>query len=115
MSNRIFDWLEEAANTGVTSTITMTELLAQPYQDTDKARVNLYYGLLSTYPHLDWIAPDLKIADLAARLGAAYRLKTPDAIQAATAMQSNATGFLTNDPHFQRIEVFEALVLDDLL
>jgi predicted nucleic acid-binding protein len=111
----VFDWLEDTANTGITSTITVTKLLVQPYRDTDEARVNLYYGLLSTYPNLVWVAPDLEVADLAARLRAAYRLKTPDALQAATAVRSNATGFVTNDPHFQRIKVFEALVLDDLL
>jgi hypothetical protein len=42
-------------------------------------------------------------------------MRTPDAIQAATAVQSGATGFISNDPVFQQVEGFETLVLDDLL
>jgi predicted nucleic acid-binding protein len=70
--------------------------------------------LLSTYANLDWVAPDLEIADLAARLRAAHRLKTPDALQAATAVQTRASGLITNDPAFERVESFETLVLDRL-
>ena len=36
----------------------------QPYRDSDEQRVDEFYGLLSTYPNLDWIAPNLEIADL---------------------------------------------------
>jgi hypothetical protein len=42
-------------------------------------------------------------------------MRTPDAIQAATAVRSSATGFISNDPIFHRVEGFEALTLDDLL
>jgi predicted nucleic acid-binding protein len=93
----------------------MTELLVQPYRESDEARVDQFYGLLTTYPHLEWIAPDLEIADMAARLRAHYRLKTPDALQAATAARSHATGFVTNDPIFERVEAFETLLFDHLL
>ena len=93
----------------------MTELLVPSYRDNDEHRIDEFYGLLSTYPNLRWIAPDLETADLAARLRAAYRLRTPDALQAATAIQANATGFITNDPVFARIEELETVVLDRLL
>jgi len=62
---------------GVTSTITMTELLVQPYRAGDEQRVDEFYGLLATYPNLDWIAPDLEIADMAARIRAMHGLRTP--------------------------------------
>jgi predicted nucleic acid-binding protein len=42
-------------------------------------------------------------------------LRTPDALQAATALHTQATGLITNDPVFTRVESFEALVLDQLL
>jgi predicted nucleic acid-binding protein len=38
-----------------------------------------------------------EIADRAARLRAEYRLATPDAIHIATAIESGATLFVTND------------------
>ena len=93
----------------------MTELLVQPYRDSDEDRVSEFYGLLSTYPNLDWISPDLETADLAARMRAAHRLRTPDALQAACAVRAGATRLITNDPAFERIGGFETLVLDHLL
>jgi predicted nucleic acid-binding protein len=93
----------------------MTDLLVQPYRESDDARVDQFYGLLTTYPHLEWIAPDLEIADMAASLRALHRLKTPDALQAATAARSQATGFVTNDAVFERVEAFETLLFDQVL
>jgi predicted nucleic acid-binding protein len=48
-------------------------------------------------------------------LRALHRLRTPDALQAATAEHSGATGFITNDAVFERVKTFETLVLDRLL
>ena len=93
----------------------MTELLVQPYRDSDQDRLNLFYGLLSTYPNLIWVAPTLEIADLAGQLRARHRLKTMDALQAATAVSAHATGLITNDAIFERVSSFETLVLDRLL
>lgn len=114
LATYILEWLERFGQ-GITSTITMTEVLTQPYRATDDRRIAVCYELLSKYPNLKWVAPDLEIADLAAQFRAQHRMRTPDAIQAATAVQSGATGFISNDPVFQRVEAFETLVLDDLL
>jgi predicted nucleic acid-binding protein len=115
LTDHIFSWLEGPHSKAVTSTITMTELLVQPYRESDDQRVDEFYGLLSTYPNLDWIAPNLEIADVAARLRALHRLQTPDALQAATAEHAGATGFITNDAVFERVKTFETLMLDRLL
>jgi predicted nucleic acid-binding protein len=115
LTDHIFSWLEGPHSKAVTSTITMTELLVQPYRESDDQRVDEFYGLLSTYPNLDWIAPNLEIADVAARLRALHRLRTPDALQAATAEYSAATGFITNNAVFERVKTFETLMLDRLL
>jgi len=92
----------------------MLELLVQPYRVMDFGRGNQYYGLLTTYPNLIWIAPDLEIADLAAKFRAEYRLRTPDAIQAATCAHAAGTGFITNDAAFERVAAFETLQFDGL-
>jgi predicted nucleic acid-binding protein len=93
----------------------MTELLVLPYRQGDQQRADDFYGLLSTYPNLEWIAPNLEIADLAARIRALHRLRTPDALLAATAESSLATGLITNDPVFERVKSFETLILDQLI
>jgi predicted nucleic acid-binding protein len=115
LTDRAFSWLEQPGSQGVTSTITMTELLVQPYRDSDEQRVDEFYALLSTYPNLDWLPPNLEVADLAAQVRAQYRLRTPDALQVATAVHAHATGMLTNDPVFQRLRDFETALLDEFL
>lgn len=50
----------------------------------------------------------------AAEIRARYKLQTPDAIQAATAILARATAFITNDPIFERIPEFDTLILDRL-
>jgi predicted nucleic acid-binding protein len=115
LTDHVFAWMERSDHRAVTSTITMTELLVQPYRDSGEQRVDEFYALLTTYSNLDWIAPDLEVADIAARLRAAHRLRTPDALQAATAIRAQATGLVTNDPVFERVGAFDTLVLDRLL
>jgi predicted nucleic acid-binding protein len=118
LTDRIFSSLEQSKQSdlaAVTSTVTMTELLVHPYRDDDVVRVNELFALLSTYPNLEWVAPNLEIAARAAEIRALDRLRTPDALQAATAVHSNATAFVTNDPVFRRIKGFEALILDDFV
>ena len=115
LTDRVFSWLEQPARRAVTSTITMTELLVQPYREGDQRRVDEFYGLLSTYPNLDWIAPSLDVADIAARIRASQGLRTPDALQAATAVHATVSGLITNDPVFKRVTGFETMVLDEIL
>ena len=115
LTDCVFSWLEEPETSAVTSTVTMTELLVHPYRNHDEQRVNELLGLFSTYPNLDWVAPHLEIADLAAQLRALYRLRTPDALQAATAVHSQATAFITNDRIFERVPNFDTLILDRLV
>jgi len=115
LTDCIFSWLDAKTSYAVTSVITMTELLVKPYRESDEENAAKYYALLSTYPNLEWISPTLEIADLAAEIRALHRLRTPDALQAATAVHTNATAFLTNDPVFRRIKGFEALILDDFV
>ena len=115
LSDAVFAWVERTGHEAVTSTMTMTELLVPSYRDNNENRVDELYGLLSTYPNLRWIAPDLEAADIAARLRATYKLRTPDALQAATAIRAQATGLITRDPIFSRVVEFETAVLDQFL
>ncbi|MBI5283257.1 MAG: PIN domain-containing protein [Candidatus Solibacter usitatus] len=51
----------------------------------------------------------------AARLRAVHRLRTPDALQAATAIRSGATGIVSNDAAFARLGSVAAILLDAFL
>lgn len=107
LTDPIFNWLEGPRAGAVTSTITLLEILVQPYRLGDLNRVNKFYALLSTFPHLEWVAPNLQIADVGASLRADHNLRTPDAIQAASALHSGATGFVSNDVVFQKVAGLE--------
>ncbi len=115
LTDHIFTWLEHPEHSGVTSTVTMSELLVHAYRDEDQQLADEFYALLTTYPNLEWVPPSLEIADITARLRAARRIRTPDALQIATAIQCGATGLITNDFSFTRVEGVETLVLDQLL
>ena len=115
LADSVFKWTEDAGNTAVTSTLTMTEVLVGPYKADDEQRADALFGLLSQYPHLDWIAPDLEIAEAAARIRGRHRLRTVDALQAATAIHSGATCLVGNDANFRRVTGLEIVLLDDYL
>lgn len=111
----IFHWIQAPSGSAVTSTITMTEALVRPYRLSNLPLVKEFHALLVSYPHLHWIAPTLEIADRAAHIRADHNLKTPDAIQAATAILSNVTGFVSNDSIFRRLTGLDVLILDEML
>ena len=93
----------------------MTELLVYPYRSGDLVRANDLFALLSTYPNLQWIAPIMEIATRAAHIRARWGLRTPDALQAATAVEANASVLVTNDPIFKRVSGLATLLLDEYL
>jgi predicted nucleic acid-binding protein len=99
----------------ITSTLTLTEVLVQPYRLRDWQRVDRIYAALRNYPHLEWLTPTLEIADRAASIRAEYSLKTPDAVHAATAQIAGATALITNDPIFRRVPSLGVLLLDEML
>jgi predicted nucleic acid-binding protein len=93
----------------------MTEILVKPYRTLDVEKVRKVRKLLLAYPNLEWIPPDLEIANEAALLRTKYKLETPDALQAGTTIRSGATLLVTNDTNFEKIPAFETLLLDRLL
>lgn len=115
LTDAVFAWLEGPKGSAVTSVITMLELLVQPYRTSDRDRVNHFYALLSTFPRLEWAEVNLEIADRAARLRAEHSLRTPDALQAASAIARGATGFISNEATFRRVSELDAVILDGLL
>jgi predicted nucleic acid-binding protein len=111
----VFEWIQRPGNHAVTSTVTMTELMVQAYRDGNKHRSDTVYGIFLQYPNLLWIPADLDVADLAARVRARHRMRTPDALQAATALFGGATAIVTNDPVFTKLEEIEVAVLETFL
>jgi predicted nucleic acid-binding protein len=110
----LFGLIERGHNPAVTSTITLLELLVQPYRDRQEELAQKIFALTSTYPKLEWVPLTMNLADRAAELRARYRLSTPDAIQLATAIGHKATRFYGNDRALRRVQEIECIIVDDL-
>jgi predicted nucleic acid-binding protein len=82
------------------STITLAEVLTGPYQAGQTALARRYENALQQYRIVD-ITP--AIAILGAQLRAQYRLKLPDALQLACALDMGADALVTHDRDFSRV------------
>ena len=98
-----------------TSTLTLTEVLAHPLEKQAEEIAKAYKSILLESPHLHVFDVDIRIAEKAAELRARYRLKTPDAIQIAVAIQAGCEVFLTNDKDHKRVQEVRVLFLGDFL
>ncbi|MCZ7673781.1 MAG: PIN domain-containing protein [Chloroflexi bacterium] len=106
--------LAEGQFTVVTSTITLVETLVHPIRTNHHEIAQRYREILLNTTGLTMydISPD--IAQKAAQIRANHNIRTPDAIQLATAVQGGATFFLTNDLALRKFPDIKVIVVDDL-
>ena len=107
-----FEALDRGDMQVVTSTLTLTEVLVHPYRDGNQTLAEQYFRTLLNARNLRTIPLSPAIAAEAARIRAAYQLKTPDAIQLATAKEGGAPAFLTNDAKLAGIPGMRLVVLE---
>jgi len=107
----IFEELERGKFKAVTSIIGLMEILTKPRKEQNYFLAKEYQELLTNFPNLILANVDAKIADLSSSLRAKYSLTTPDAIMVATALNYEATGFLTADVKLKRIKDLEVFIV----
>jgi predicted nucleic acid-binding protein len=88
------------------STITLAEVLTGPFKAGQTALAKRYEKALLQYRVVDVSAP---IAALAAQLRAQYRLKLPDALQLATALDIGAAALVTHDRDYSQVSGLDIL------
>ena len=98
----------------ITSIITLLEVLVQPYHHEDEILAGKYKEILLHSDNLLIVPVSSAIADKAAELRARYGIRTPDAIQIATALQGGSSIFLTNDRNLKKIHEIEIITLYDI-
>jgi len=98
----------------VTSTVTLLEVLVQPYRQNRLDLVDKYKAVFSGTSSVELISLRSDVAAKAAEFRAKYDLRTPDAIQVATAASAPADYLLSNDRKLKRIELPQVLILDDI-
>lgn len=99
----------------VSSELVILETLAKPLREEDNLLVGIFEELLFNTREVQLVPTTADIWEDAARIRAASGLKTPDAIHAASALASEATLLITNDPHFQRLDSLPVVILDELV
>lgn len=110
----IFRRIDGGQLTGRSSIITLTEALTVPKRIGDATLERGYRLMLFESRNLQLLDVNANIADSAADLRAQHNLRTPDAIQIATALAAGCEVFLTNDRDLRRVDALRILVLDEL-
>lgn len=105
-----FTGLFEAAELGriqlALTTVTLAEVLAGPFKAKQTALAKRYEKALGRY-HL--VPMSAQVAVMAAQLRVQYRLKLPDAVQLASALDIGATALVTHDRDFSKVLDFPVL------
>jgi predicted nucleic acid-binding protein len=110
----IFQQFSTGTLRGVTSAVTLGEVLVKPLAANDARLVTLYRNVLLRTRNLDTIAITLTAAESAASLRARHRMLLPDSLQIATTLEAGCQAFLTNDVRLKRVTELRVLVLDEL-
>ena len=110
----VFQRIDNDVLVGITSVVTFTEVLVQPIRKGDTKLQQEYSELLLHSANFETMPIDADTAKRAATLRAVYNLRTPDALQIATALEFNCQAFLTNDTQLKRVTELRVLILDEL-
>lgn len=110
----IFERVEKGEMTGLTSVISLCEVLVHPIRNQNTNLKQRYRDILQNSPNFFTKFINSAIAERAAELRAKYNLRTPDALQIATALENGCDAFLCNDNGLKRVTELQILILDDL-
>ena len=113
---RLLDQCTRGGVSWVTSLVTYMELLVLPARKGLTALAGKYRDFLTNSDQVSLHPIDLAVADAVVDLRARYGLKTPDAIQLATARLCGADFILTNDRDWERVAAdFPIITVDGSL
>jgi predicted nucleic acid-binding protein len=96
------------------SVITLTGVLVQPLRQNNQTLADEYRDLLYNGVNFKILPLIPSTAESAADLRARYNLRTPDALQIATALENGCDAFLCNDKSLKRVTELKILILDEL-
>jgi predicted nucleic acid-binding protein len=110
----IFQRIDNGKITGLTSVISLCEVLVHPIRNQNQILKQRYFDILLNSPNFFTNPTTAKIAETAAELRAKHNLRTPDALQIATALENGCDAFLCNDNGLKRIAEIKILILDEI-
>ena len=99
---------------GITSVLTLAEVLVQPIRLGAESLQQAYTDRLLHSANFVTRPIDATVARRAADLRARHNLRVPDAQQLATVMAAGCEAFLTNDTQFKRVTGIRVSIVDEL-
>jgi len=111
---KLLSEIEKGAVKGITSVVTLSEILIGPLTNNNIDLADEYKNALNSFPHLKIMEINQYAATLAASLKAKYKIKLPDALQIAAGLISGADVFITNDKKLKKIKEIKVITLDKL-
>jgi|SRR5882762_10212147 len=112
----IIEAIARGEKAGVTSYLTLLELLVMPFKKKREDLAIKYSHVLLKSPHMRLLPVGESVAQEAARIRASYPfIRTPDAVQLASAKVSQADIFITNDKRLRGFKEVRMLVLSEHL
>lgn len=114
LMREIFGRIQTNEFTACSSVITLTEVLILPLRASNQKLTDDYENILQSGRNFKLLPINWLIARKAANLRSKYNLRTPDALQIATAIDAGCDAFLCNDNGLKRVVEINVLILDDL-
>lgn len=112
--DELFDAIDAGNANGMTSVLTLLEVLVKPLRDGHSQIADEYRQLLTSSSNLKLHAIDEAVSQRAASLRAGHAwLRTPDALQLATAIEHGADVIVTNDERWKGLNEISVIVLKD--
>jgi predicted nucleic acid-binding protein len=113
-AKEFFEAFDGGVARGGTSVLTLVEVLAKPLRDGKLDIARKYREVLREAVGISLISIDDATCNRAAELRAKYRwLKTPDALQIASALLQGADILVTNDDRWKQLTEITVLLLED--
>ncbi len=108
----LIDKIVQGKATGITSYVTLLELLVKPLREGRLDLVDQYKTILTG--QLEMVPIDEAVSVKAAQLRAKYGFRTPDAIQLASVIQKKGDVFITNDKGLKNVKEIKILTLEEI-
>ena len=106
-----FERAEAGDHELVISTVTLAEVLTGPLRTGNEHLAERYRSVLTAPPTWRLVELTAAIVHRAARIRARSRLRLPDAVQVATALETSSLGVVTHDRDFSSLDMLPERVV----
>lgn len=113
LTRALLSAIATGSHEAIISELVVLELLVKPMTLEREDLADHYEIFLEHFPHLKTCPIQRAVLRRAAQLRGRYRIKTPDAVHLATAIENSATLFICNDRGMRQVQEIETAVIGD--